>query len=86
MLKDYKKLPMSKKLTIVITWGFFIAFAFTMFSYIYWDKDVTFIFQYMFYVFNVTISAYFLKSGAENVTTIKITETFKDKQGENNQG
>jgi len=77
---------MSKRLTIVITWGFFISFAFTVASYLIWDKDITFIFQYMFYVFNVTISAYFLKSGAENVTSIKITETFKDKQNENTQG
>jgi len=75
MFKNFSKLPMSKKLTIVVTWGFFIGFAFTIASYLIWNKDITFIFQYMFYAFNVCLLAYMGKSGIENISP-NFKETF----------
>jgi hypothetical protein len=79
MFKNFSKLPMSKKLTIVVTWGFFISFAFTIFAYMRYDKDITFILQYMFYAFNVCLLAYMGKSGWEN-TSPNFKEMFKDAQ------
>jgi len=85
MLEKFSKLPMSKKLTIVLSWAFFISFAFTIASFLIWDKDITFIFQYMFYVYNICIISYFGKSGFENVSP-NFKETFKDRQDNITQG
>jgi len=82
MLKNFSKLPMSKKLAWIVTYGFIISYIFTYISYILWDKDTTFIFQYMFYAFSVVQTSYFVKSGVENISP-NFKETFKDRQDKN---
>jgi hypothetical protein len=73
------KLETSKKLLWIVTTLFIINLIFTNVAYILWDKDTTFIFQYVFYAFNVCLIAYTGKAGFENVQKINVSELFKSK-------
>ena len=75
----WSKLETSKKLLWIVTTLFIINLIFTNVAFIIWDKDTTFIFQYVFYAFNVCLIAYTGKAGFENVQKINVSELFKSK-------
>lgn len=74
-----KKVETSKLLTYIVTSLFIISYIFTNVAFMVWDKDITFIFQYVFYAFNLCLVAYVGKAGLENVTKINVSEMFKKK-------
>lgn len=79
MFKNFSKLPMSKKLAWIVTYGFILSFIFTIYAYMRYDKDITFILQYMFYSFSVVLTSYYVKSGVENISP-NFKENFIDRQ------
>jgi uncharacterized membrane protein len=75
----WSELEMSKKLTVIVTILFILSLIFTIVAYMVWNKNIEFIFQYVFYSFNVVLIAYMGKSGLENITKINISDMFKNK-------
>jgi hypothetical protein len=80
------KIETSKKLLWIVTTLFILDLIFTNVAFLLWDKDTTFIFQYVFYVFNVCLIAYTGKAGFENVQKINMNELFKNKDNSTTQG
>jgi hypothetical protein len=78
----WAKLEMSKKLTVIVTVVFILSLIFTIMAYMIWDKNIEFIFQYVFYSFNVVLIAYLGKSGLENIQKISVSDMFKGKSND----
>jgi len=63
-------MEMSKKLTISILALYVFSVLLNYVVYSIWHTDLTFILEYVQTSFNVILTGYFLKSGAENLTKI----------------
>jgi len=77
LFQGFKLLEFSKKIAVVVILIDILSFIFTNIAYMVWNKDITFILEYAHTQMLIIISAYILKSGAENLMKINISDMFR---------
>lgn len=76
ILKAFTSLEFSKKLAVVVTVLYILMVTITTIFKIQ-GTDITSVLEYVQYSFIIVLSGYTLKSGAENITKIKVSDLFK---------
>lgn len=77
ILKAFTSLEFSKKLAVVVTVLYVLMVIVAIVFKIIMNVDITNILEYVQYSFVIILSGYTLKSGAENITKIKVSDLFK---------
>jgi hypothetical protein len=70
-MKWFTSIPTSKKLTWVILFSYIVQIVFTSYAMFTKQIDLTSILTFTTPILATAIGSYYLKSGAENVTSIK---------------
>jgi hypothetical protein len=76
IFKAFSSLEFSKKLAVVVT-ALYISMLVVTTVFKILGTDITSVLEYVQYSFCIVLSGYILKSGAENVTKIKVSDLFK---------
>lgn len=82
LINVFKKLEFSKKLAVIVVFLYIVMLILSIVFQVGFSKDITNIFEYVQYSFTIVLSAYLLKSGAENITKIKVSDLFKSTKEE----
>lgn len=83
IFQSFAKAEFSKKLTVFVFTVYALSFIATNVIYLVFDKNITFIHEYIQDGFTLCLIAYVVKAGAENLVKIGINDIFKSKQKAN---
>jgi hypothetical protein len=80
-MKWFNKIPTSKKYAWIVILAYFLEVGFTMYAMYINQIDLSGILVYTTPLVTLTLTSYYAKAGAENVTSIKQSNNQEDVQG-----